>query len=104
MARRLRLTSGIDVLDAWTDAAGYADAATIADALFTIVERTVYRAYPVIDDSRVARELVVVVRDDLAVRIRLADVETFGIVFIGTPAQALELHRAPAAESPAGTN
>jgi hypothetical protein len=102
MARRLRLGSGIDVLNAWTDAAREADVKAVADALFAIVERNVYRDYPVIDDSTVARELVVVVRDDLAVRVRLDDVEKFGIVFIGTPAAALELRKTRAAGSPAG--
>lgn len=97
MGRRLRLGSGIEVLDAWTDAAGNADAMAVADALFAIVERTVYRDYPVIDDSTIARELVVVVRDDLAIRVRLDDVEKFSIVFIGSSAAALEVHRAPAA-------
>ena len=54
MARRLRLGSGIDVLNAWTDAAREADVKAVADALFAIVERSVYREYPVIDDSTVA--------------------------------------------------
>jgi hypothetical protein len=96
MARRLRLGSGLDVLNAWTDTASGADIHAVADALFAIVERTVYRAYPVIDDSTVARELVVVVRDDLAIRVRLDDVEKFGIVFIGSSAAALELRRTAA--------
>jgi hypothetical protein len=60
------------------------------------VERTVYRYYPVIDDSTIALELVVVVRDDLAIRVRLEDVEKFSIVFIGSCAAALEVHKAPA--------
>ncbi|TDV57694.1 DUF6235 family protein [Actinophytocola oryzae] len=97
MARRLRLGAGFDVLNAWTDAASDVDTKAVADALFAVVERSVYRAYPVIDDSTVARELVVVVRDDLALRLRLDDVEKFSIVFIGSPADALELHRGQAA-------
>lgn len=102
MARRLRLASGTDVLNTWTDAASVADITALSDALFSIVERTVYRDYPVIDDSTIARELVVVVRDDLAMRIRLDDVEKFGIIYIGSPAAALELHKA--AETSAGTS
>lgn len=101
MTRRLRLGSGIDVLNAWSETATAADTAAVADALFSVVERAVYYAYPVIDDSTVARELVVVVRDNLAVRIRLDDVEKFGIVFIGSPAAALELRKTPASESAA---
>ncbi|HEX6359361.1 DUF6235 family protein [Actinophytocola sp.] len=97
MARRLRLGSGLDVLDAWGEAAREVDVKAVAGALFAVVERTVYRDYPVIDDSTVARELVVVVRDDLAVRVRLEDVEKFTIVYIGSPAEALELRRAAAA-------
>ncbi len=99
MARRLRLGAGIDVLNTWTDSAKVADVEAVADALFAVVERSVYRRYPVIDDSTVARELVVVVRDDLAIRLRLDDVEKFGIVFIGSPGAALELRKAT--ESPA---
>jgi hypothetical protein len=102
MARRLRLGSGIDVLNEWTDTAKGPDVAAVAAALFAVVERTVYRRYPVIDDSTQARELVVVVRDDLAVRIRLDDVEKFGIVFIGTPGAALEMRTAAVTQSPAG--
>lgn len=104
MARRLRLGSGMELLNTWTDDASSADVKAVADALFAIVERTVYRDYPVIDDSTVPRELVVVVRDDLAIRVRLENVEKFSIVFIGSPAAALELHKTPAAESPAGAN
>jgi hypothetical protein len=96
MARRLRLGQGIDVLDAWTETAGEADVIAVAAALFAIVERTVYNEYPVIDDSTVARELIVVVRDNLAIRVRLEDVEKFGIVFVGSPVTALEMRKAPA--------
>jgi len=99
MARRLRLASGFDVLDGWLDTASISDAAAVGDALFSIVERTVYFDYPVVDDSAVARELVVVVRDDLAIRIRLDDVEKFGVVYVGSPATALELRRTEAAET-----
>lgn len=99
MTRRLRLGSGLDVLNAWTDSATDVDVAAVSDALFSVVERTVYRRYPVIDDSTMARELVVVVRDDLAVRVRLDDVEKFSVVYIGSPGAALEMHRT---ESSAG--
>ncbi|MGB3441905.1 MAG: DUF6235 family protein [Actinophytocola sp.] len=104
MAYRLRLASGIDVLDAWTATADIADFIVVADALFTVVERSVYFAYPVIDDPAMAREFVVVVRDNLAIRVRLDDVERFGIVFIGSPLAAFEPRKAPTAESQSGTN
>jgi hypothetical protein len=93
MARRLRLGTGLEVFDAWNATAAEADLKALGDALFAIVERTVYSQYPVIDDSANARELVVVVRDDLGIRVRLEDVDKFGIVFIGTPAAAIELYK-----------
>jgi Family of unknown function (DUF6235) len=99
MTRRLRLGSGLDVLNAWTETASDTDAQAVADVLFTIVERAVYRFYPVIEDSAVARELIVVLRDDLAVRVRLDDVEKFGIVFIGSTVGALEVGKVTAAEA-----
>lgn len=104
MARRLRLGSGMDVLNDWTETASIRDTNAVAAALFAVVERSVYRDYPVVDDSEVARELVVVVRDDLAMRIRLDDVEKFGIVFIGSPAAAIELRRPSANDTAAGTS
>ncbi len=99
MGHRLRLGSGMDVLNEWADDATGVDITAVFDALFSVVERAVYYHYPVIDDSTLARELVVVVRDDLAIRIRLDDVATFGIVFIGPTGAALEAHRS---ESSAG--
>jgi len=104
MGRRLRLGSGVDVLNTWTETARAADVRAVTDALFSIVERTVYYQYPVIDDSAVARELVVVVRDDLAMRIHLRDVEKFHLVYIGSPATALDLRRTPAADAQPGGN
>lgn len=97
MARRLRLGTGIEVLDAYLDTAGEADTIAVTNALFAIVERTVYRRYPVIDDSTAVRELVVVIRDDLALRVRLDDVEKFSLVFVGSPAAALEYGKEAAA-------
>lgn len=97
MARRLRLGTGIEVLDAWTATASERDVNAVTDALFAIVERTVYTRYPVVEDSALARELVVVVRDDLAVRVRLDDVEKFGVLFVGAPADALAAGKAAAA-------
>lgn len=97
MARRLRLGTGIEVLDAWTATASQIDVNAMTDALFAIVERTVYTRYPVVEDSALARELVVVVRDDLAMRIRLDDVETFSILFVGATEDALVAGKAAAA-------
>lgn len=97
MARRLRLGTGIEVLDAWTATASQIDVNAMTDALFAIVERTVYTRYPVVEDSALARELVVVVRDDLAMRIRLDDVETFSVVFVGATEDALVAGKAAAA-------
>lgn len=85
----LRLTTGIEVLDQWADTAHQIDLNAVQDALFTLVDRTVYAEYEVIDDPAHPCAMVVVVRERLAIRIHLHDASTFGILFIGLPVDAL---------------
>lgn len=85
----LRLGAGVDVLDEWAATAHQIDLNAVQDALFALLERSVDAHYEVIDDAAYPRHLVVVVRDELALRVELHDVGTFGIEFIGTPVDAL---------------
>lgn len=85
----LRLTTGIELLHAWWDTAGEVERDTVSDALFALLDGSVYTDYEVIDDPGYPRELVIVVLESLAIRARLHDAATFGIVFIGQPVDAL---------------
>lgn len=91
----LRLTSGVEVLNTWADTARQVELNAVQDALFAMLDRSVYADYEVIDDDAHPRDIVVVVRETLAIRVRLYDIATFGIVFIGRPVDAL----APMGES-----
>lgn len=86
---RLRLTTGIELLHAWWETAGDAERDIVSDALFALLGGSVYTDYEVIDDPEYPRELVIVVLENLAIRARLHDAATFGIVFIGQPVDAL---------------
>jgi hypothetical protein len=85
----LRLNSGLEVLDRWADTACQVDLDAISDALFAILDRSVYCRYGVINDPIMARDFVVMIHENLALRAQLHDVDTFGIVFIGSPADTL---------------
>lgn len=86
----MRLSSGMDLLDHWDEGASQVEKNAIGAALFALLDRTVYHHYEVIDDELLARDLVVVVRDNLALRARINDADSFGIVYIGTLEDALE--------------
>lgn len=85
----LRLVSGVEILDEWADEARQIELNAVQDALFAMLDRSVYADYEVIDDVSHPRHMVVVVRETLAIRIRLNDIATFGIEFIGQPVDAL---------------
>lgn len=85
----LRLSTGVEVLGEWADQARQIELNAVSAALFALLDRSVYRDYEVIDDPNYPRDVVVVVRETLAIRVRLHDAATFGIVFIGQPVDAL---------------
>jgi len=85
MATRLRLTSGIPVLDHWSQTASQADRNVIYEALFAIVEGSVFLAYEILDQSGRPPEFFVVVKDDLGTKICIHRGDSFGITYIGSP-------------------
>lgn len=91
----LRMTTGVDILETWWQGARQIELNAMGDALFALLDRSVYADYEVIDDPSVPRDIVVVVRENLALRVRLYDVATFGVVLIGRPVDVL----APIGES-----
>jgi uncharacterized protein DUF6235 len=81
---RLRLSSGLELLDQWADGAGQAAKNVMYKALFAILEGSVFRSYDIVDHEARPGEFTVMVRDDLVVRVRVHDADTtFGIDFIG---------------------
>ncbi len=78
-----RLTSGLEVLDEWSVTATQAEKNAAKRALFTVVEKTVFTEYDVIDDVAKTMEFFVFAKNDLIVKIRVHDLASFGIVYVG---------------------
>ena len=83
--RRRRLSSGLDRLDQWSDTASQAERNAVYKALFAVQCGSVFRSYPVAPGADLPEEFVVLVRPHLALRIKLADSDAFGICYIGSP-------------------
>ena len=80
---RFRLTAGLDVLEEWARTASQSKKNALYRALFVMQDGSLFRTYPVIDDYRRPDEVVVVVKHDLAVRLRISSIDAFDIVAIG---------------------
>jgi len=89
-----RLTSGLELLDEWSQAATQAERNIVNTALFAVVSRSVFTEYNVVDDVVKTMEFFVFARCDLIVKIRVHDLNSFGIVYVGPACTAPGLDRA----------
>jgi hypothetical protein len=88
MAAYRRLVSGLTVLDTWSCTACQADRNMIYEALFAIVDGSVFAAYDIADahdTSGKPSQFFVPVKDGLGTRIRMDQADGFGIDYIGAP-------------------
>lgn len=79
---RLRLEPGSGPLEQWAATAGQVDKNAVYMALFAVADGSVFRAYETHDDEQ-PREFMVVVREDLVIKIHLRDQGLFGLSYIG---------------------
>lgn len=89
----MRLTSGIDLLDKWAQDAVQSQKNIVNGLLFSVVEKKVFSDYDIVDDVENHMEFFVLTKVDLAVKIRIYDFETFGIVYVGESGSAPGLDR-----------
>ncbi|MDA3646989.1 DUF6235 family protein [Saccharopolyspora indica] len=82
--RRVRLTSGLQLLELWSATAGQIQRNQVYEALFDIADGRAAELYEVVVGAR-GRELVVAVRPDLLVKVCFTSPSTFGLRYIGTP-------------------
>jgi hypothetical protein len=80
---RLRLGSGLELLERWADTAGQAAKNAMYKALFAISDGSVFQSYDIVDHHAQPGEFTVMIKDDLVVRVCVHDTAMFGISFIG---------------------
>lgn len=84
MAMRLQLVEGAEILEEWSESALQADRNMVYEALFAIGDGSAFLIYDVFGDPRDPCNLIVVVKNDLAMKIRLYRPErSFEIVSVG---------------------
>ena len=84
----LRLDSGWDLLERWSATANQIEKNAVHKALFAVVDRTVFRTYETFEDAAQPQEFFVRLREDLVLKIRIRDVDTFGIAYVGSAGRA----------------
>jgi hypothetical protein len=90
----LRLTSGFELLERWSEGATQVEKNVIHRVLFAVTDRTVFKDYVIIDDVTKTMEFFVICRCDLTVKIRIEDFDTCGITYIGPTCAAPGLDQA----------
>jgi hypothetical protein len=77
------VTSGLDLLDEWSAHATQAQKNIVHRVIFSVADKTVFTDYVVIEDVENHMEFFVLAKSDLAVKIRIDDFDSFGILYIG---------------------
>jgi len=90
-----RLETGIEVIEEWAETASQARRNVVYEALFAMVDRSLFSRYRVVDDYRRPNEFFVIVKDDLAMKIRVNCYDSFGVVGIGPCGSVSDLQSAP---------
>jgi hypothetical protein len=85
---RIRLETGLDVLERWNESATQTEKNAVYKALFAIADGSVFKAYRVVDDWQRLNEFFVLVKDNLVVKVRVHSFESYGVVFVGPADQA----------------
>ncbi|UQX00009.1 DUF6235 family protein [Streptomyces sp. RerS4] len=79
----LRLHAGWERLEEWSDTAGQIERNAVHKALFAVADRTVFRSYETYDDPAEPLSLFVRVRPTLVLKIRIRDLDSFDIDYVG---------------------
>jgi phosphoribosylaminoimidazole carboxylase (NCAIR synthetase) len=85
---RLRLDTGVDVLDAWADRANNEEKNAVYAALFAMADRTLLRTYRIVEDEYELSEFFVLLGGDLVVKMRVHSYDSFGLLYVGPRAKA----------------
>jgi hypothetical protein len=85
MEIRLRMSRGSGWLDQWEASAGQVEKNAVHQALFAIMDGSVFTRYEVLDDANRGREFFIVVREDLVIKASVNWYDAFAVLYIGPP-------------------
>jgi hypothetical protein len=97
----LRLISGFELLEQWSEQATQVQKNIVHQVLFALTDRSVFNDYVIVDDVAKTMEFFVLARCDLTVKIRIHDFETCGLVYVGPTCAAPGLDQAAPEAKPA---
>ena len=81
---RCQMESGWDVLTAWSENSTPTRRNAVYAALFSMLDRTLFRTHQVIDDESDPAEFFVNVKDDLVLKLRVNGFDSFSVLYVGT--------------------
>lgn len=82
------VTCGLDLLDEWSAHATQAQKNIVHRVIFSVADKSVFTDYVVVDDVENHMEFFVLAKSDLAVKIRIDGLDSFGILYIGPSSDA----------------
>jgi Family of unknown function (DUF6235) len=88
------VTSGLDLLDEWSAHATQSQKNIVNRIIFAVADKSVFADYDIVDDARNHLEFFVLAKNDLTVKIRIEDFDSFGIIYIGPSDSAPGLDQA----------
>ena len=77
------VTSGLDLLDQWSARATQAEKNTAYRILFAVADHSVFTGCHILDDARNHMEFFVLTKGGLTIKIRIDDLDSFAILYIG---------------------
>lgn len=80
---RPRMDTGLHVLDTWTERASNEEKNAVYAALFAMTDRTLLRTYRIVEDEVELSEFLVLLPDDLVLKMRVHSFDSFGVVYVG---------------------
>lgn len=89
----LRLASGMRVLDEWSQEATQAAKNLVNQVLFSIADGRVFGEYTIVDDPEKTMEFFVLTKHEITIKIRVHDLSSFGIIYVGPTISAPGLDR-----------
>jgi hypothetical protein len=89
-----RLTSGFEILDQWSADAAQVEKNIVHEVLFALAEKSAFANYDVVDDVTKTLEFFVLAGGELAVKVRVHGLDSFGIAYVGPTCDAPGLDQA----------